>query len=56
MEITLICPCCGQKLIIAENGAVMFDRTIFDKEPEERLAQVLQAHGLEFGVTGGEQE
>lgn len=41
MEFAIICPCCGQKLIIAENGAVISNRAIFDKEPEERLAQVL---------------
>lgn len=56
MEISFVCPCCGRKFKIDENGAVCYDGAVFDKEPKERLAQVLQERGLEFGVTGGEKD
>lgn len=49
----IICPCCGVKLKITDQGAVECS-AFSDDKPNERIAEALKACGYEFGVIGGE--
>ena len=59
MQNVFVCPCCGKKLIVSQEGAGIAVCSFFDEkenQTETAIQEKLAEYGYEFGVQGGENE